>query len=85
MAKYGPDPKGDRTQFTARLPTAHLERYKSEAESCGLALTDYLALKLAEAHDLPEPEYIADERERRRKRDETAARRRQREELPISA
>lgn len=82
MAKYGPDPKGDRTQFTARLPTAHLERYKSEAESCGLALTDYLALKLAEAHNLPEPEYIADERERRRKRD---ARLRQREELPISA
>ena len=82
MAKYGPDPKGDRTQFTARLPTAHLERYKSEADSCGLALTDYLALKLAEAHNLPEPEYIAGERERRRKRD---ARRRQREELPISA
>jgi hypothetical protein len=85
MAKFGPDPKGVRTQFTARLPTDHLERYKAEAESCRLTLTDYLAVKLAEAHDLPEPEYIPVERERQRKRRERERQRKHAEELPISA
>lgn len=54
----GPDPKGDRVQFTARLPKTDLEHYRQEAERSGLPLTDYLALKLAEAHGLPVPAYL---------------------------
>jgi hypothetical protein len=67
------------------LPTAHLERYRRIADELNMPLGDYVAIKMAEAHGFPEPDYIAAERERIRKRDEAAARRSQREELPISA
>lgn len=89
MAKFGPEPKGARKQFTTRLPTDLLERCKVEADACGLTLTDYFAVKLAEVHGLPEPEYIPIERERRRKRLEREARERAAAEcaveLPVSA
>jgi hypothetical protein len=96
MAQRGRKPKGDRTPTSVALPTAHLERYRLEAEQRGLPLTDYIAIKLAEAHGRPEPESIAAEQERIRQRDEAEARRRERaaaereiarrrQELPISA
>lgn len=96
MGQRGRKPRGDRTATSVALPSDHLALYRLEAERCGLPLGDYVAIKLAEAHKLPEPEYIAAERERIRKRDEAAARRleraeaereiaRRRQELPISA
>lgn len=85
MARKGPHPKGDRVQFSGKLPRDHWAIYQREADKLGMPFTDYVAAKLAEAHGLPEPEYIAVERERIHRRDEAAARRRQREELPISA
>lgn len=85
MAKYGPDPKGDREQFTARLPKDHLAIYRAAAARRGMPLTDYLAVKLAEAHELPEPAYVAAQLERQRNRAEQTARRRGEETLPISA
>lgn len=71
MARRGPTPKGDREQFTIRLPRTHLEMYRERARDAGLPLGDYLATQLAVAHELGEPEYVT------RSRDQ--------EELPISA
>jgi hypothetical protein len=85
MGQRGRKPRGDRTSTSVALPTDHLALYRVEAKRLKMPLGDYFALKLAEAHELPEPEYIAAERERVRKRDAAAARRRQHEELPISA
>lgn len=56
--KRGPAPKGDREQFTFRLPRTHLEEYRRRAEAAGMPLGDYLATRLAHDHDLGEPGYI---------------------------
>ncbi|MGL5827893.1 MAG: hypothetical protein ACRCYU_24285 [Nocardioides sp.] len=55
----GPAPKGDREQFTFRLPRTHLAHYAAEAERAGFKhLSDYLVVRLAEAHGLDVPSYI---------------------------
>lgn len=56
--KPGPVPKGQRAQFTLRLPEKQLEIYKQAAAEAGLALGDYIAKALAESHKLPVPEYV---------------------------
>jgi hypothetical protein len=53
--KPGPQPKGDRSQITLRLPTDHRELYVVAARTAGLPLSDYLTLVLARAHHLPVP------------------------------
>lgn len=69
--KRGPKPKGIRTQFTLALPSDHLEFYRAAAAARGMPTGDYIALRLAQAHEFPEPEYIS--------------RNRPQEALPISA
>lgn len=54
----GRDPKGDRSQVTLRLPRAHREIYERKAKQVGLPLCDYLALHLARAQGLDDPDYI---------------------------
>lgn len=49
---------GDRKPFTVRVPDEHATVYKAEASRCGMTWSDYLAAKLAEAHDLPTPESV---------------------------
>lgn len=45
--------KGPREQFTLRVPADHAAKYLKEAEAAGFAtINDYLAYKLAEAHNL---------------------------------
>ena len=56
--KPGPKPKGVRTPISARIPTDHYAHYKAHAEALGLDFTDYVALRLARAHGLPDPDYI---------------------------
>lgn len=91
MAQRGRKPRGDRTITSAAFPSDHLELYRAEAKRLRISLGDYLTIKLAEAHNLPEPEYIGAEQERVRKRDEAAARQAERDaahqpmELPVSA
>lgn len=51
-------PKGDRQQFTFRPPHDHLDHYRDLAAREGIPLGDYLALRLAQAHGLPEPAYL---------------------------
>lgn len=59
MAKPGPRPKGERGQITLRVPREHRQVYEAEAAAANLSLTDYLALTLARATGLDEPEYIS--------------------------
>ncbi|ACZ32411.1 hypothetical protein Xcel_3412 (plasmid) [Xylanimonas cellulosilytica DSM 15894] len=54
----GPEGKGDRAAITLRVPASHKSRYAAEAEGLGLPLTDYIALRLAEVHDLDTPGYL---------------------------
>lgn len=55
----GPDVKGDRSQFTTRMPRDHRAVYEWAARQAGLPLGDYLALQLARAHGLDDPDYLA--------------------------
>jgi hypothetical protein len=58
--KPGPVPKGDRSQFTLRVPKPHREVYERAALDAGYrSLSDYLAARLAEAHDLEMPKEYA--------------------------
>lgn len=68
--KPGPKPKGDRSQLTVRLPARDREIYAAAATEAGLPLCDYIAMALAHAHGLPEPEFLQ--------------RRRNQEELPLA-
>ncbi len=54
----GRDPKGDRAQITLRVPRTHRDVYEREAKQAGLPLCDYLALRLARAQGLEDPDYI---------------------------
>lgn len=57
--KSGPVPKGDRSQFTLRVPTRHRGVYEEAAREAGYAnLSDYLAARLAEVHGLDIPSYV---------------------------
>lgn len=61
-----PIPKPGRSQITVRTPTDYLERYKQLAEAEGLAVNDYITAVLAAAHGFPEPDYLAEVREKAR-------------------
>jgi hypothetical protein len=54
----GPDPKGDRCQVTVRLPRTNRALYERAAAAVGLPLSDYIALALARAHQLEDPDYL---------------------------
>jgi hypothetical protein len=56
--RSGPRVKGDRTPMHVRVPRTHRAVYERLAKKAGLPLGDYVALRLAQAHDLDEPEYI---------------------------
>ena len=55
--KPGPKPKG-LAQITLRVPADHRPCYEAAARDAGLPLSDYIALVLAQAHELPEPAYL---------------------------
>ena len=57
--KRGPQPKGNRAQFSVMLPADHLEYCRKAASQLGIPTGDYIASKLAEAHGWPEPDYIS--------------------------
>lgn len=52
----GPDPIGDRAQYTLRAPKDHLEFYRKRAAALGQPLTRYLSDVLAAAHGLESPD-----------------------------
>jgi len=58
MAPRGRQPKGERAQILARVPTKHRHVYEQRAVEARLPLGDYVALVMAKAHDLEEPEYL---------------------------
>ncbi|MGQ0632464.1 MAG: hypothetical protein ACT4P1_15705 [Sporichthyaceae bacterium] len=68
--KPGPKPKGVRSQITLRIPSRDREVYAAAAAAAGLPLCDYIAIALAAAHGLPEPEFLQ--------------RRQNQEELPLA-
>ena len=57
-AKRGRKPKGVRGPISAQVPVEHKGLYEDLAERMGIPLTDYVALVLARAHQLPDPDYI---------------------------
>ncbi|RZK88261.1 MAG: hypothetical protein EOO66_18425 [Methylobacterium sp.] len=56
--KPGPKPRGIRGPISARVPVDHKRLYEELAEHMGIPLTDYVALVMARAHDLGDPDYI---------------------------
>lgn len=52
--------KPDRAQITVRAPHRHMDLYRERAQACGMNLSDYLAMVLAESHQLDVPEYLRD-------------------------
>jgi hypothetical protein len=57
-ARRGRQPKGERAQILARVPKPHRHVYEQRAAEQGIPLGDYVALVLAQAHELAEPDYI---------------------------
>jgi len=64
MAKPGRKPKGDRSPMHVRIPRNHRVLYEQAAATAGLPLSDYVAIVLARAHELDEPDYVQRERNR---------------------
>jgi len=56
--KRGPKPKGVRVPVSVLVPAEHQALYAEHAERMGLPITDYFALFMARAHELPDPDYI---------------------------
>ena len=56
--KRGRKPKGNRDAVSALVPVEHKALYERLAEQMGIPLTDYVALYMARAHNLPDPDYI---------------------------
>ena len=54
----GTPSKGDRSAITARVPTPHRDVYELAASNCGMPLSDYIALCMAQLHQLDEPDYV---------------------------
>ena len=48
-----------------RVPREHKRRYEEEAAKAGLFVGDYIAVMLARAHGLPEPDYLPQLQEER--------------------
>lgn len=57
-ARPGPKPKGVRKQFTIRVPADQYAIYQQNAERAQMPVADYLAVVLAQKHNLPIPEYV---------------------------
>ncbi|MFB6726772.1 hypothetical protein ACFCV3_41765 [Kribbella sp. NPDC056345] len=81
--------KPGRTLTSLSLPTEHLELYRQLADADGIPFGDWVAVRLARSQDLPEPEYVEAEKQKRLRKKAAAARRLAREqgvqELPIGA
>lgn len=59
VRKPGPLGKGDRAPMHVRVPRTHREVYEAAAAQAGYSsLSDYVAAKFAELHDLEVPEYV---------------------------
>ena len=60
MTRRGPVPKagGRREQLLARVPTEDAEVYREMAKDAGLPVTDWVAMKLAQATGRSVPEYV---------------------------
>lgn len=56
--KPGPVPKGERSAFTVRAPSNHMDSYRRLAAEEGIPLGDYLARELARRHGFPDPGYL---------------------------
>lgn len=56
--KRGPKGKGVRSPITSRVPTEHKAHYEAEAARLGLTCSDYVALRLAQVHQLPVPAHL---------------------------
>ena len=54
----GPRDKGDRLAMHVRVPREHRKIYAAAALAADMPLGDYVALMLAQAHDLNAPEYV---------------------------
>lgn len=63
--KPGPQPKGDRSAFTIRIPMDHRPVVEDAARAAGMSLGDYVATILAQQHNLPEPEYLSRNKDQR--------------------
>lgn len=75
--KYGPAPKGDRSQLTFRLPTKQRASYEARAAELGITIGSWIVLTLAQAEGLPIPDYIQTELRK-------AEQHRNEEELPLA-
>jgi hypothetical protein len=56
-SKGGRRPKGVRSQITCRVPADHKPVLEDAAREAGLPLSDYVAVVLAEKHNLSMPSY----------------------------
>lgn len=56
--KPGPQPKGERSAFTIRVPIDYRPILDAAAAEAGMSLGDYAATVLARSLDLPDPAYI---------------------------
>lgn len=54
----GRKPKGKRAQVTLRIPEDQKPVFEAAAREAGMFLGDYVALVLAQHHDLPAPDYL---------------------------
>ena len=63
MARRGRPPKagGRRVQYLTRVPETHADVYAERAADLGLPMTDYIAMRLAQAEGLAVPDYITDQ------------------------
>lgn len=53
-----PNPGKGGVRHSVRMPEEQKRQYEREAADLGLELSDYLGMKLAEAHGLPRPPWI---------------------------
>lgn len=58
MATRGPRPRGDRIATSVALDKGHLAFGREQAARAGIALGDWVAIAVAEAYDLPMPDYL---------------------------
>lgn len=59
--RAGRKSKGVRVAYSVRFPEAQYARYTREAHALGLALGDYVVLRLSQLHDLEIPDYVEQE------------------------
>lgn len=59
--RAGRKSKGVRVAYSVRFPEAQYALYTGEAHALGLALGDYVVLRLSQLHDLEIPDYVEQE------------------------